>query len=180
METNEVKDYAEIAQSIATTLGIVIGGGWVLWKFVLMREHASRPEFTVGVDFVGVHDGQWLVEVWATMANKGGVVQRMSSLGFDLRILREGDAVQDGDGRILHQVKMPHKIKEGSWLPPDWESTHVDPGVVTRYSHVASIPIDAKFVLVHAKFTHRRDGDWHTADRLQRVPTLEHATGAGG
>lgn len=61
-------------------------------------------------------------------------------------------------------------LPAGSWLPSSWESTFIEPGLSTRYSHIASVPASASFLLLHGRFVYGDGSAMHTADRFVAVP----------
>ena len=160
----------ELLQSVAALVVLVLGAFWGYFKWRKRREHAPRLEFTVDVNFVGLHKGQWLVEVLALVDNKGLVQHRIREFSFDLRTLDVNDPIEEGEKEINYQTRIPRKVKEAAWIPRDWESTFIEPGLKTRYSYVVAVPRTAKFVLVHGKFDYGRKGLFHTSDKLVAVP----------
>ena len=163
-------------ESLVTIGAIIVGAYFAYVKWVRRAEHNPRLEFSVDISFVGVHQDMWLVELLAHVENKGLVRHSITEFTFDLRGLDPEDPVKQGDSKINEQVEIPHLIKTGSWLPGNWASTFIEPGMMTRYSYTTSVPTTAAFVLLHGKFSYNRPGAYHTADRLIRVP----ATVIGG
>jgi hypothetical protein len=47
---------------------------------------------------------------------------------------------------------------------------YIEPGLKTRYSHIAAVPDNAAFVLIHGKFLYQDEKEFHTADKLMKVP----------
>ncbi len=156
-------------QSIATIIAVIVGGIWTYRLFVQREKGIPRIEFTVDIAFVGKQGDQWLVELLAFVENKGLVQHTASNFNFDVRCLLESDQIKEGDERIDFQINIPHKLKEGSWLPLEWKATRIDPGLKTRYSYVYAIPTSATFVLLHGRFTYANN-ILHTADKLIYVP----------
>ena len=69
-----IRNYAQAVQSVATLSAIIIGGVWAYFRFYKQREHSLRPEFTVNVEFIGLQNNKWLIEVIALVENKGLVL----------------------------------------------------------------------------------------------------------
>jgi hypothetical protein len=161
--------WTEISQAIATIVVATAVGIWTIFSVWKRGEFSPRIEFKVDVNFVGIHDDQWLVELVALVDNKGMVRHEIKSFTFTVQAMMRDDKVQQGDCSINCQTLIPHKIGGGSWLPKDWCSTFIEPGINTRYSHVASVPVDTEFVLIHGKFDYENYGS-HTADKLLAVP----------
>lgn len=165
-----IRNYAQAIQSVATVTAIIIGGIWAYFRFYKQREHSTRLEFTVDVEFVGLQDNRWLVEVVAFIENKGLVLHDIRNFVFDLRYLTNKDVLEDGEKNINFQTNIKHSCKKGSWIPEDWESTFIEPGLKTRYSYIANVPAAATFLLIHGKFNYRDQKEFHTADKLIKVP----------
>jgi hypothetical protein len=160
------KNWTSGLSSLGTLFALIIGGYWTYKHFIDFREGAPKIEFTVDVSFIHKQAGRWIVEVIALLDNKGRVAHRMEKLTFDLRYTLPDDPVENKDGFLVY---VPHKECTGSWIPLDWKCTFIEPGVRTRYSSVASLPVKATTVLVHGKFLYPND-DFHTADKIVSVP----------
>ena len=166
----------QILQAAVTLLAGAAAGVWAIIKVRKRREHAPRLEFTVDVNFVGTHGDSWLVELVALVHNKGLVRHLIREFSFDLRALHQDDPVRYGTDKINYQTEILHLLKEGSWVPKGWEGTFIEPGLQTRYSYVAHLPISVRFVLLHGKFDYEGVDDFHTADRLVNVPAAPGAS----
>jgi hypothetical protein len=71
------------------------------------------------------------------------------------------------------QVNFPRPlIKEGSFLPlKKMDYFFVDPGTKAKYSWVARVPIETKFLLLHCRFKYlKRRGTAHTAEKSIKIP----------
>lgn len=183
MWLKEHKEAIGAIKDLATALALALGGVWAFQRFVIRREFASQVEFTVNVEFIGMHDDSWIVNVVANLNNKAGSRLRVSQFGFDLRALDRKDQLVQGGDDINGQTWFPTKLKEGSWLPTDWSATLVEPNTNTRYTHVAHIPRMTEFVLLHGRFYYKvgfpiRLPMYHTSDCVVPVPIA--ATGAPG
>ena len=147
---------------------VIVGGIWVLLRFVRNREAYPRVEFDVDVNFVLKQGDFWIVEAVAHFDNKGLVRHNISKFTFSIRYLTASDPVEPDQGFL---VCMPHSAAKGTWLPDSWGDSFVEPGIHTRYSSLARIPKDATAILIHGKFFYENK-DWHTADKLLAVPPL--------
>lgn len=136
------------------------------------REHAERIDFTVEVRFVSVQGEDWLVEVAAMLDNRGLVRHTTSELTFELRCIYPEDELSIGGADINGQIRIPHVLATGSWLPSTWAATLIEPGLTTRYSYVTRVPRRATAVLLHGAFRYAPAGEkgHHTAESLQAVP----------
>src|SRR6266446_2000056 len=89
------KDFASIVQSIGTLLVAVVGGGWALWRFGLRQERYPHIETSADIQFIGEHNGYWIVELIAVIENKGTAQHKMKNLEFDLCALDRTDNLKD-------------------------------------------------------------------------------------
>jgi len=169
------KDWSAIAQAIATTISIVIVGGWVFVRFVWAQEMYPNIEFTADINtadinLLGAHQDWMIAELIAYIENKGKVQHKMTQFTFSLDALLDQDPV-DVDKRWGGQVNFPQAIAEGSFLPDTFGYFFVDPGTKAKYSWVARVPIQAKFLLLHCRFEYSgRGGTGHTAEKSPKVP----------
>lgn len=161
------------AVDTAATLGIATAGAaWGAVKIRRRREHFPRVEFTVDVEFVALHQRQWIVSLDAFVSNKGFVRYPMSGFEFEVRYAQRCDPLTDGGPEIGYQTRIPRPLKSGSWLPDGGGQAFVDPGLSTRYSYVSAIPEEAELLLLHGSLTfdHGRRSYVHTAEKLLRPP----------
>ena len=181
MSAVQFKDIMAGLQSLATVIAIAAGGWWTYIRFVREREAVPRIQFTVAVRVIGQQASSWIVELLALVDNKGKVRHTIREFRFDLRYLNEGDQIAAGGPKIGEQVNVFRKAQEGSWMPPDWGYTFIEPGVNTRYSFISSLPSTATFALLHGRFAYEGSDDFHTADCMIAVidPTLHRSTAEG-
>jgi len=169
MSYEEFDHLASGLSSIATILALLIGAIWTYQRFVRTREANPKIQFTVDISFVAKQNGYWIAEVLAFLENKGLVRHDITTFTYDVRFFLENDQIRKCSD---FNVYVPHEDSEsgkGSWLPKDWGSTYIEPGLLTRYSSLIRIPESATAVLIHGKFQYGKD-DWHTADKLVQVP----------
>jgi hypothetical protein len=74
-----------------------------------------------------------------------------------------------GGKEIRGQLRFPHVLEEGAFLPPDWEYSFVYPGVKTEYNYIASIPQDVSYVRMQGDFEYPRTGTTHHAAKVLKV-----------
>jgi hypothetical protein len=160
----------DTASNIIAFAALVIGAWWGIVKFLKRDEHFPRVMFEVSANFVGVQDNQILFEVLAVIENKGVVPLKINDFNFKVRALHSNDSLNEGGISIRHQVKMPHLLKEGSWVPEDWDYTFIYPGVKTEYNYITAVPVNVTFIRVEGSFFYERLGSSHHAAKLLKVP----------
>ena len=162
-------NFIDIGSKVIAFAVLVAGVAWGILKFVRRDEHFPRIAFEVTARFVGEHGGQTLVEVLALLENKGVVPVRITDLAFKLRGVRADDALQGGDESIRGQTRIPHLLREGTFIPKHWKYTFIYPGVLTEYNYITTLDSDVLFVRVEAAFSYDREGSSHHAAKLLRV-----------
>lgn len=173
MSIEEWKNLAAAIQSFVTALSLIVGGLWAYRRYVRNEERYPNIEFSADLNFIGKQADWWIVELIATIQNKGKVQHRMSEFRFDLNALYPGDPV-DISERWGNQVDFRRPVAEGSFLPSRFGFFFVDPGVTAKYSYVARVPTEAAFLILHCWFNYsdpRKVG--HTAERTVQVPNGE-------
>jgi hypothetical protein len=160
------KNFTSGISSLATTIGLIVGGVWTYRKFIDFREAAPKIEFNVDLSFIRKQGGCWIIEVIAVVENKGRKAHLMKKFTFDLRYTLPNDPIKAEESFLAY---IPNKACEGSWIPANWGGTFIEPGLRTRYSSVASIPESATTALLHGKFFYQ-SGTLHTSDKLFAVP----------
>jgi len=153
-----------------TAVGAIAGGWWAFEKWRRRDEHFPRMFFEVSANFLGMQDGQWIIEVVALLENKGVVPLKIKSFGFLLRGLRSTSRVERGDESIRGQVLFPDVLAEGPFIPSSWAYSFVYPGVKTEYNFVTTIPADVSFIRVQADFEYVSPGRSHHAAKILKVP----------
>jgi hypothetical protein len=164
------KDRSEIAQASVTVISIVIVGWWTFRRFVWAQEKYPNIEFTADINLVGAHQDAMIVELIAYIENKGKVQHKMTQFQFSLDGLFDQDPVNVEES-WGGQVNFPQAIARGSFLPSTMDYFFVDPGTKAKYSWVARVPIETKFLLLHCRFKYlKRHGTAHTAEKSIKIP----------
>jgi hypothetical protein len=161
--------------ALATIVALVVGGVWTYQRFVRTREANPKIEFEVNIAFVARQNGFWIAEALAFIENKGLVRHDITKFTFSVRYLLPTDSIEAKEGFLAY---VPHDGGSGSWLPPDWGNTFIEPGLRTRYASLIRVPAEASAVLIHGKFYYP-DGDWHTSDKLVPAPGLAEKRAGG-
>jgi hypothetical protein len=174
MDLAEGESLANIIEAIVTSIAILAAGGWAYYRFVHQREREPRAEFTVDLEFVGIQDNYWLVEVSAYVQNKGLVRHAVRDFRINVRYLTKEDKIVDGDEEILFQILLPHSIKERIGGKDRYlvKNGYIDPTIIHRNSYITAVPIDATFVSVFSRFEYLNE--YHSAQKLFKVPGPEH------
>jgi hypothetical protein len=162
----------EVIGKAAAACAAVAGGWWAVEKWRKRDEHFPRVHFEVSVNFLGTKDQQFLVELIATLENKGFVPLKIRNFSFKLLGLKADDPMTRGGKEIRGQLRFPHLLEEGVFVPPEWEYSFVYPGIKTEYNYVASIPLDISYVRMQGDFEYLSNGETHHAAKVLKVPNL--------
>jgi len=159
MDLDEIKTVSEIIQSWFSTAAVILGGGWVLWRFILQREAHPKIEFAIELQVLGrVHD-EWLVNVIAVVTNRGTVRHYLCDFWFNLHPLSTNDRIVIGGPEIDCQVRFGPTERRRDWIAADRTDFFIDPGVTQRYIHVTAVPLRTAFALVYGHFRIRRQAE---------------------
>lgn len=160
----------ETLGKVGSGIAALAGALWAFEKWRRRDEHFPRVWFEVSVNFLGESKGQVVVELVAKIENKGVVPLKIRDFTFKLRGLREQDSFEVGKEDIRGQLRFPHVVVEGSFLPSSWDHTFIYPGIQTEYNYVFAIPGDMLFVRIQADFKYPGPSKSHHAARILKVP----------
>ncbi|MEK6410596.1 MAG: hypothetical protein AABN34_27030 [Acidobacteriota bacterium] len=172
MNAPEVSALFEFIGKGVTVVGAIAAGWWAFEKWRKRDEHFPRMFFEVTANFLGMQNGQLVVEVIAVLENKGVVPLKIKSFGFKLRGLRASSPLELGDQSIRGQLLFPDVLAEGTFVPASWAYSFIYPGVKTEYNFVTAIPADASFVRVQGDFEYIPSGRSHHAAKILKVPNV--------
>jgi hypothetical protein len=170
MTLDDWKIASEVLHNLVTSAAVIVGGFWVLWRFVLQRERFSRIEFSLELTVLGRLGDRIVVEPTAVVTNRGPVRHWLTDFRFDLHYLPLDSIPCDGDERINYQTLFQPLIKKRQWVPGSWISSFVDPGATQRFSYVTTVPANAAFLLLYSQFKYRdSQSEFHTSQKAFRV-----------
>jgi hypothetical protein len=153
-----------------TAVAAVVGAWWAFEKWRRRDEHFPRVFLEVSANFLGSKDELVLVELIATLENKGVVPLKIRDFSFKLLGLRATDPWVRGGTEMRGQLRFPHVLEEGAFVPSTCAYTFVYPGVETEYNYVAAIPSDMLYVRIQGDFKYLRTGASHHAAKVLKVP----------
>src|SRR5664279_3397796 len=165
-----LKNITAAIQSVITACALVIGGFWAAWRFIFRREGRARVEFDLGINVLGVQGDRLLIEVFATLQNKGLARHRIRDFTFDLLYLLGSAQVVDGGEAFNYQPPFEKAFVKRNWVPVNWGNSFADAGVTQTYTYLAHIPATANYVLVLSRFRYLHPSwDFHKAQRAFRI-----------
>jgi hypothetical protein len=178
----DIKTVASVIESFTKTAAIILGAIWAYWKFVRQRTHEPASDMDIEVEFVGLQDDKWIIEVTAVLKNIGQVQLRYQHFFVKVRYLTGEDRIEDSPiDKLKFQLHCPRSINErvggkdrafdnASWIDPKQEFKH-------RY--VTFIPAEATFLWVQTSFIrlHGRK-EKSNSQRIFLVPREEPGGGS--
>jgi hypothetical protein len=146
---------------------ILIGGGWVYWKFIYQRQKEPATDIDIDVRFVGTQNEKWIIEVTCSLENKSLVRHTYRDFQLTVRYLLAGDEVEDGPKELQYQLKFPRtidiRLNEGNvegkkkryFAGVDVSQknqNYINPKQSFRHRYITWVPADATFVWIQCKF----------------------------
>ena len=174
----EWEQFFELLGKAVATGAAIAGAWWAVEKWRRREEHFPRVYFEVSVIFLGTKDEHVVVELIATLENKGLVPLKIRNFSFKLLGLKVTDQLARGGEEIRGQLLFPNLLDEGVFVPSDWTYSFVYPGVKTEYNYVTAIPSDVSYVRIQGDFEYLRSGASHHAAKVLKVPNKQMQTDA--
>lgn len=159
-------------EPVTTWIFGVVAVIWVATQFILRREIVPTSDLELDLLFAGRQDDQLLVEISATLANRGFVRHRYYDFRIVVRYMLPDDSIRDGDERLHHQVRFPHTIdtRIDHVQRKFANASYIDPRLTFRHSYVTFIPAAATFALVQCSL--RYASPWKKKTELKNVQRL--------
>lgn len=173
MKLEEIEKYVSIFQSLITALSIIVAGLWAYRRFVIQQERYPNLIFTADINIIGKQNNETLIELIATIENKGKAQHKMENFKFDLKAIFNNEQFSLSK-KWGNQVDFSHEIAKGSFLPPETSFFFIDPGTTAKYSYVTKFPPEVTFAILHCTFDYDDSRNYnHTAEKTVKIPSLE-------
>lgn len=147
-------NWVEIVPGYVTAVAVLVGGVWTYIRFFHERSDEPATDIDVNARFVGVQDGQCLVEVEATLVNRSLVRHYYHDFRMNMRYLTPDDRIVDGGDRLAYQVHFPHSIDKRvgdvRYFP---NAKYINPRQTFHQRYETFVPAEATFIRVHCGFT---------------------------
>ena len=157
--------------AVVNALVVFIGAILAVWKWVKRREHFPRIALDVQARFIEVSARDTLVlEVVATIENKGLVPIKIEDFEFSLRVLRSSDKWVLADEGRRRQLDFGDRLLRAKFVTEKMEYTFVFPGIRTEYTYVTVLDPDVELIRINADFRYPRSVETHHAARVFAVP----------
>ena len=165
--TEIFKNKAQGFQAVVTSIALIIGGVWAIWRFIFQREGVPHIEFSADINVIGKQNGYWIIELISTLENKGKAEHRIENFNFDVYGLKGNDKIVT-DKRWGSQVNFPQTVAKGSHMPARLQDSgyfFIEPDVKAKYSYIARVEKDVKYIIYHSNFGYKGKRRHHTAEK---------------
>ena len=158
--------------SYIQALAIVVAGVWAYWKFIYQRQQDPATDIDIDLQFVGVQDEQWVIEVTTVLENKSLVRHSYEDFQVSIRYLEDKDNIEDGDKNISYQLKCTKSINGRiNGEKRLFANVHyINPKQVFKHRYITFIPISASFVWVQCRFFFGKKKNKMNSQKIFRVP----------
>jgi hypothetical protein len=158
---DDFKNLAAGIQSIVTSLALVVGGVWAALRFRRAREGMPLIEPALDVLFVRRQCNRRIIDVVATLENKGKARLEIEKFTFQLRYSLLDDKIAGGTilvpdmPEFEKDLSFPEHLElKQSWLEDD-NTIILEPGIRALHSISTSVPEEATMVLVSIEFAYK-------------------------
>jgi hypothetical protein len=95
---------------------------------------------------------EWLVNVIATITNRGTVRHFLRDFWFVVNHRSANEIITFGGPEIDRQVQFRESGGKCYWIEADTTKYFIDAGVTQKYTHVTTVPVSSDFILVYGRF----------------------------
>ncbi|MDO6583389.1 hypothetical protein Q4491_18775 [Photobacterium sp. 2_MG-2023] len=172
MDISQFFEYVGKAVSLSAAL---FGLYCVVLKWRKREEHFPRINFGIDAEVIDTVDGMVILNVVASLENKGVVPLKIKEFICELRGISHEDKIELGGGSIRHQLNFKNDLGSGAFFPLNWDFSFVYPSVTTQYTYITIIPADTKYLLVKGRFHYMSKNESHHAGKVINVSRLTKA-----
>lgn len=148
-------------QSLITITAILIAGAWTLYRFGISREQYPKLQFDLHLNQLGISRDKQVVELVATITNKGIARQYIRDFRFNILTFDDETPFDMTDGKIENRLKFnklnkshtPDAKGELKWIDSKYQ-VFVDGGISREFRYVTALDKDVRFVMIYSKFDH--------------------------
>lgn len=125
----------------------------------LERKHKDRIQFELDGKVFGPQKGTYIAEITVILHNKGLIRNVVNELHLNVRGIEDGTDIElfrngEQQGNIDALIKFPVRIIDADMLQKrnEKDGFFVEPGVIQKFTYVARIPDNFRFILVRSGF----------------------------
>lgn len=170
VDSQEIKTWADIISSVATTVAITAGALW----FLITTKFRPRLQFDLGCNFVPLKSNPdyLIAELQLIFENPGFIEYRFHNLNVSVHALEREDVFtrKDTTDELVFKTRL---LPETEIVRRLYRYYFIRPGARQIITHIITIPASVSAIRITSSFnyrrTFRRSGDPHTARRVFRV-----------
>lgn len=168
----DMNDVFKLLPAYIQAFSIVIAGGWAYWKFIYQRQKDPATDIDIDVQFIGVQDQKWVIEVTSILENKSLVRHSYEDFQVSIRYLEDNDNIEDGDVDILYQLHCSKSINDRiDGKKRRFGNVHyINPKQVFKHRYVTFVPDSASFVWIQCRFFFGKNKQKMNSQKIFCVP----------
>lgn len=155
--------------SLITILAIILAGAWTLFRFGISREQYPKLQFDLSLNQLGLSRDKHIVELIATITNKGLTRQYITDFTFNILYFDDNTTFDLSDSTIEKRLKFNILEKGLNWENPS-HKPFVDGGMSRDFTYVTAFDSNIRFVMIYSKFR-QESKQWFV-----RQPEVYHIT----
>jgi hypothetical protein len=159
--------------SIVTIIALAFAGLWTLYRFGISREQYPKLQFDLHFNPLGISRDKVIVELVATITNKGIARQYIRDFRFNILTFDDETPFDMSDTKIENRLKF-NKVnytdgseakRELKWIDSKYP-VFVDGGISREFRYVTALDSNVRFVMIYSKFDHE-DKRWFAGKRSE-------------
>ena len=145
-------------------------------------KHRTRIQFELEAFFFGPQEGFYVAEITMLLHNKGLVRNTIKELPLSIRGIKQNATISlfkdiehpvsiaDFPIEFVHTNVLKRKIEERETKNEGEKEKEwfVEPGVAQRFTYIARIPEDIRFILVRSSIKYHNNSE-HTAQKVFEI-----------
>jgi hypothetical protein len=155
-------------QSFITILAIILAGAWTLFRFGISREQYPKLQFELDLVKLGMSREKHIVELVATITNKGIARQYIHDFRFNILFFDDTMPFDLTDPKIEKRLKF-HELDKGlKWVNSEYPA-FVDGGMSQQFTYVTAVERSVRFVMIYSKIDHESKKWWMKRSEHYRI-----------
>ena len=154
--------------TLFTLLTVVLAGALTIFRFIITREQYPKLHFELGLDKLGVSRDKHIIELSATITNKGMTRQYIRDFRFNILTFDDNTPFNLGDPEIEKRLKFNAFDKGLNWTNSE-HPVFVDGGMSHQFTYVTALDKNIRFVMIYSKFDHHSKRWWMKDSEHYRI-----------
>jgi len=154
--------------SLITIIALIIAGAWTLYRFGIAREQYPKLQFDLHLNQLGKSRDKHIVELIATITNKGIARQYIQQFNFNILTFDDQTPFDLSDPKIEKRLKFNAFAKGLSWVSQE-HPAFIDGGMSQQFTYVTALDQEVRFVMIYSKFDHVSKQRWLNRSEHYRI-----------